>query len=130
MKSTAHELVPSESAFEVASQRCQAIPASPLSTQQRDSRLTGASTVAIEEFEVRGENLSICVQTWLSQGNVHRITVQNAEGCALLKIPMALSLVQPSRQPDLSSEMTAISIIAAVVSRPHILIEREIEKAA
>lgn len=78
----------------------------------------------IEELETSGEALLDAIRGLVRQHDVRRIIVQNKDGNSLLYIPMAFDAIGSLVSVDLSCESVSLSVIAAIVSQPHILIER------
>ena len=85
----------------------------------------GASVqkMAQEEFTVSSDDLVAKVRQLLHEGNVRRIILKDEKGKTLLEIPLTLGVVGFILAPW----MAALGVVAAMVTRAKIVVERREE---
>lgn len=81
---------------------------------------TKARKMVTEKFVVETEDLVRKVKELIHEGNITRIIVQNEEGKTLLEIPATVGVIGAI----LSPWMAALGVIAALVTRCNIIVER------
>lgn len=86
-------------------------------TRDGDAATSGRIT---ETATVRGEVLAEKVKDLLHEGNVRRITIRNADGHAVVEIPVTAGVVAAVVAPVL----TGVAAIAALASHWQIEIDR------
>jgi len=74
-----------------------------------------------EEYSVSSEDLVRKIKEIIREGNVTRIIVKNERGESLLEIPVAVGILGILATPWI----TALGIIAAVMSKCRIVVERK-----
>jgi len=73
-----------------------------------------------EEFQVDGEMLITKIKELVHQGNIRRISIRNEEGKTIIDIPLTIGVIGALLAPQLA----AIGVIAAMISKATIVIER------
>lgn len=76
--------------------------------------------VRVEEVEVTGEKLLATIRDLVHQGNVRRIVIRNAQGVALLEIPLVLGIAGAVLVPV----WAAIGALAALLAKLTLVVER------
>ncbi|WXG44357.1 MAG: DUF4342 domain-containing protein [Promethearchaeati archaeon SRVP18_Atabeyarchaeia-1] len=76
-----------------------------------------------EEYSVSSDDLVAKVRQLLHEGNVRRIVVRDEKGKTLLEIPLTLGVVGFILAPW----MAALGVVAAMVSKAKIVVERKEE---
>jgi repressor of nif and glnA expression len=76
----------------------------------------------VEEFQISADDLIRRVKELLHEGNIRRIVVRNEAGETLLEIPVTVGLLGALLAPYLA----ALGVIAAMVTRCRIAVERKI----
>lgn len=89
------------------------------------SQTVADKVTVIEEFDISADRLASSIKDLITQGNIQRIIIQNAERCTLVRIPIINNVVSIIRTLDTYPEAYAIEIVAAVVPLPHLIIERQ-----
>jgi uncharacterized membrane protein len=74
-----------------------------------------------EEYSVSSEDLVRRIKEIIREGNVTRIIVKNERGESLLEIPVAVGILGILATPWI----TTLGIIAAVMSKCRIVVERK-----
>jgi uncharacterized membrane protein len=74
-----------------------------------------------EEYSVSSEDLVRRIKEIIREGNVTRIIIKNERGESLLEIPVAVGILGILATPWI----TALGIIAAVMSKCRIVVERK-----
>ena len=83
---------------------------------------TGIRGTQWEDINVRADNLLAKVKELIKEGNVTRIIVLNEQEKQLFEIPVTLAAVGTLLAPQLA----ALGVIAALVTRPIIRIEKRV----
>lgn len=73
-----------------------------------------------EEFSVNGEDLLGRFKDLINEGNIRRIIIKNAEGKALIEVPVTVGIVGAILAPTLA----AVGAVAALVTKCTIIVER------
>jgi uncharacterized membrane protein YvbJ len=81
---------------------------------------TRVQTGRVEEFQVASDDLIGRVKDLIHEGNVNRIVVKNEAGETLLEIPVTVGVIGLVLAPYLA----ALGVIAALVTRSTIVVER------
>lgn len=76
----------------------------------------------VEEFQISADDLIRRVKELIHEGNIRRIVVRNEAGETLLEIPVTVGLLGALLAPYLA----ALGVIAAMVTRCKIAVERKI----
>ncbi len=79
------------------------------------------SDPAIEEMNVKGEELLAKVKELVKEGNIRRITISDRDGKVLMSLPLTFGVVGALLAPSLA----AIGAIAALVAECTVKVERE-----
>jgi hypothetical protein len=88
--------------------------------EKRSSRWT-------EEIEIAAGDLVATVKKLVSEGNVRRLIIKNAEDQNLLEIPLTAGVVIGGTLALLAPVLAALGALAALLSRVKIVIVRDRE---
>ena len=88
--------------------------------EKRSSRWT-------EEIEIAAGDLVATVRKLVSEGNVRRLIIKNAEDQSLLEIPLTAGVVIGGTLALLAPVLAALGALAALLSRVKIVIVRDRE---
>jgi hypothetical protein len=88
--------------------------------EKRSSRWT-------EEIEIAAGDLVATVKKLVSEGNVRRLIIKNAEDQSLLEIPLTAGVVIGGTLALLAPVLAALGALAALLSRVKIVIVRDRE---
>jgi len=88
--------------------------------EKRSSRWT-------EEIEIAAGDLVATVKKLVSEGNVRRLIIRNAEDQSLLEIPLTAGVVIGGTLALLAPVLAALGALAALLSRVKIVIVRDRE---
>jgi ribosomal protein L10 len=98
-------------------------------TEQNQSEQVRAEQVRTEEFEVRGDQVVAKVKGLIHEGNIRRISLQTEGGETLLEVPLTIGLAGAVAGVVLAPMLTAIGLLAAIVTKLKVKVER-VEKQA
>ena len=88
-----------------------------------------AEQIRTEEFEVRGDQVVAKVKELIHEGNIRRISLQTEGGETLLEVPLTIGLAGAVAGVVLAPMLTAIGLLAAIVTKLRVKVER-VEKQA
>ena len=77
-----------------------------------------------EEFSVNSDNLINKVQELLNESNIRRIVIKNAEGRALLEVPLTAGLVGGAVGIAFFAPLVAIASVGMLAARFTLVVER------
>jgi hypothetical protein len=80
-----------------------------------------------EEIEIAAGDLVATVKKLVSEGNVRRLIIKNAEDQSLLEIPLTAGVVIGGTLALLAPVLAALGALAALLSRVKIVIVRDRE---
>lgn len=83
----------------------------------------GVKVDQVEEFKVKGEELLGKIRELIAEGNVRRVTINNAEGKTLLEIPLTVGVVGVLLAPVAA----AIGAVAALVTECTISVTTKVD---
>jgi hypothetical protein len=104
----------------------ESMPSTPTVTEvvPSDTEAASETTVSVEEFSIKGDELVSKIKELLHQGNIRRIILKNEEGKILLEIPLTVGVVGGVIGVAFFPVLAALGAIGAMVAHLTLVIER------
>src|SRR5581483_6716984 len=77
-----------------------------------------------EEFRVDGDKVVSRIKELINEGNVRRIILKTDDGKSLIEVPLTVGVIGAGLGVALAPVLAAIGVIAALVARISIVVER------
>ncbi len=77
-----------------------------------------------EEFRVDGDKVVSKIKELINEGNVRRIILKTEDGKTLIEVPLTVGVIGAGLGVALAPVLAAIGVIAALVARISIVVER------
>ena len=98
-------------------------------TEQSQSEQVQAEQIRTEEFAVCGDQVVAKVKELIHEGNIRRLSLQTEGGETLFEVPLTIGLAGAVAGVVLAPMLTAIGVLAAIVTKLKVKVER-VEKQA